>query len=190
MRGGRKMKILLHVCCGPCSIYPLDALEKQGHELRGYFYNPNIHPFTEYWRRRETFQAYAEKMGLPVIWDETDQMEDYFRNVAFREGERCRLCYSMRLQKAAQIAKKGKFDAFTTTLLVSPFQRHDLIKELGTAIGAQVGVPFYYEDFRVGFKEGVAKSKEEQMYRQQYCGCIFSERERYAACAKQKPPAR
>lgn len=173
------MKILLHVCCGPCSIYPVAALQKEGHDLRGYFYNPNIHPFTEFTKRLQTFSEYAEKMGLPVILDEEYELEEYLRNVAFREGERCRICYSLRLKRAAQIAKKGKFEAFTTTLLVSPFQKHELIKELAMAIAAEIGVPFYYQDFRVGYKEGVVRSKEEGMYRQQYCGCIFSERDRY-----------
>lgn len=127
----------------------------------------------------DAFRAYAEKIGLPVIIDEEYQIEEYLRNVAFREGERCRICYSIRLREAAQIARKGKFTAFTTTLLVSPFQKHELIKEIGTAIGAEVGVPFYYVDFREGYKGGVIRSKEEGMYRQQYCGCIYSERDRY-----------
>lgn len=182
------MKILLHVCCGPCSIFPISALQKGGHELYGYFYNPNIHPYTEFTKRLETFRGYAEKIGLPAIIDEEYQIEEYLRNVAFREGERCRICYGLRLQKAAQIARKGKFAAFTTTLLVSPFQKHELIKELGTAIGLEVGVPFYYEDFRVGYKEGVVRSKEEGMYRQQYCGCIYSERDRYKPRDSAKNP--
>lgn len=173
------MKILLHVCCGPCSIYPLSVMQKEGHELRGYFFNPNIHPYTEFTKRLDTFRAYADKIGLPIIIDDEYQLEEYLRNVAFREGERCRICYSMRLHQAAQIARKGKFDSFTTTLLVSPFQKHELIKEIGTAIGAEVGVPFYYADFREGYKEGVIRSKEEEMYRQQYCGCIYSEKDRY-----------
>ncbi|MDD2212344.1 MAG: epoxyqueuosine reductase QueH [Clostridia bacterium] len=173
------MKILLHVCCGPCSIYPVETLRQAGHEIRGYFYNPNIHPYTEFTKRLETFTNYAQKIELPVILDEQYALEEFLRSVVFREGERCRICYSSRLKKAAQIAKQGKFDAFTTTLLVSPFQKHELIKEIASSIAIETEVPFYYEDFRAGFKEGVLKSKEEKMYRQQYCGCIFSEKERY-----------
>lgn len=184
------MKILLHVCCGPCSIYPVAALQEEGHDLRGYFFNPNIHPYTEFTKRRETFTGYAEKIGLPAIIDDNYDLEEYLRNVAFREGERCRICYSLRLQKAAQIAKKGKFDAFTTTLLVSPFQKHELIKEIATSIAAETGIPFYYRDFRRGFQEGVLKSKEENMYRQQYCGCIFSERDRYRPKSKERVTAK
>ncbi|MDD2401868.1 MAG: epoxyqueuosine reductase QueH [Clostridia bacterium] len=173
------MKILLHACCGPCCIYPVDALRKEGHEIWGYSYNPNIHPYTEFIKRLETFKEYAEEINFSVIVDDNYGLEEYLRNVVFREGDRCRVCYSMRLRKTAQIARKGKFDAFTTTLLVSPFQNHQLIKDMGEAIGTEIGVPFYYQDFRPGFKEGVIKSKEENMYRQQYCGCIYSERDRY-----------
>lgn len=180
------MKILLHVCCGPCSIYPVAALREEGHNLRGYFFNPNIHPYMEFIRRLETFTEYAEKIELPVIIDDNYDLEEYLRNVAFREGERCRICYNLRLKKVAQIARKGKFDAFTTTLLVSSFQKHELIKEMAASIAAETGVPFYYRDFRTGFKEGVLKSKEENMYRQQYCGCIFSERDRYRPRSKGK----
>ncbi len=173
------MKILLHCCCGPCSIYPVAALQEEGHDLRGYFFNPNIHPYTEFTKRLDTFSGYTQKIGLPTIIVSNYDLEEYLRSVAFREGERCRICYSVRLQKAAQIARKGKFDAFTTTLLVSPFQKHELIKEIAAAIATETGVPFYYQDFRLGFKEGVLKSKEEKMYRQQYCGCVYSERDRY-----------
>lgn len=173
------MKILLHVCCGPCSIYPVESLRKAGHEIRGYFFNPNIHPFTEFTKRLETFTDYAQKIELPFILDDSYELENFLRGVVFREGERCRVCYSMRLKKAAQIAKKGKFDAFTTTLLVSPFQKHELIKEIASSVSQETGVSFYYQDFRGGYKEGVEKSKEEKMYRQQYCGCVFSEKERY-----------
>lgn len=173
------MKVLLHICCGPCSIYPLKALREEGHQLRGYFYNPNIHPYTEYQKRLATMQDYAEKIKLPVIIDDDYELDEFLRQAAFREGERCRSCYAMRLRRAAQAAKKGNFDAFCTTLLVSPFQKHDLLAEIGQAIGNELGIPFLYRDFRPGYKEAVLVSKEEGMYRQQYCGCIYSERDRY-----------
>lgn len=174
------MRILLHICCGPCSIYPIKSLLAQGHEIRGYFYNPNIHPYTEYDKRKVTALEYANKIGIPLIIDDNYELDEFLRNVAFREGDRCRVCYGMRLRKAAQVAKKGRFDAFSTTLLVSPRQKHALISEIGTAIGRELGIPFYYEDFRPGYSEAVKISKNEQMYRQQYCGCIYSERDRFA----------
>jgi len=173
------MKILLHACCGPCSIYPIKALREEGHDLRGYFYNPNIHPYTEYERRLDAFRRYTDKIDLPVIAEDDYELDEFLRHVSYREGDRCRFCYGMRLKRAAQVARKGKYEAFTTTLLVSPRQKHELIKEIGTAIGQEAGIPFYYRDFRPGYRQAVIESKEENMYRQQYCGCIYSERDRY-----------
>ncbi|ADG82047.1 hypothetical protein Tfer_0140 [Thermincola ferriacetica] len=173
------MNILLHICCGPCSIYPVKKLREEQHRVRGYFYNPNIHPYTEWKKRLDTLKEYAEKIDLPLIVDENYELEDFLQQVVYREKNRCRICYYMRLLRAAKIAKKGKFDAFTTTLLVSPFQKHEMIKEIGEEVAEKTGIPFYYQDFRPGFKEATAASKEMQMYRQQYCGCIFSEKERY-----------
>ncbi|RPF49711.1 hypothetical protein EDD75_0531 [Thermodesulfitimonas autotrophica] len=171
--------MLLHVCCGPCAIYPLKVLQAEGHAVTGYFFNPNIHPYTEYRRREETLSAYAQAEGWPVIFAREYPVEDYLRQVVYREGERCRFCYALRLRQTAGVAKHGGFEAFTTTLLVSPFQKHELIREIATAVAAEYGVPFLYRDFRPGFKEGVAESKRRGMYRQQYCGCLYSEKERY-----------
>lgn len=173
------MKTLLHTCCAPCSIFPIKDLRESGHEIRGYFFNPNIHPFTEWERRKETLKEYAESIQLPLIIDENYDLEGFLQQVVYRENTRCSICYYMRLLRAAQVAKKGNFDAFTTTLLVSPFQKHDLIREIGEEIAGKTGVPFYYRDFRPGYKEATLESKERQMYRQQYCGCIFSEKDRY-----------
>ncbi|MFZ5898658.1 MAG: epoxyqueuosine reductase QueH [Bacillota bacterium] len=172
-------KILLHICCGPCAIHPVDSLREKGFETHGYFFNPNIHPYTEYEKRQQTLQDYAEKIGLAVIYAKEYPIEEYFRQVAFRETERCRFCYTIRLRQAASVAKCGKFDCFTTTLLVSPYQKHELIREVGEAAGREFDIPFYYADFRTGFKDATACSKQMGMYRQQYCGCVFSETERY-----------
>jgi hypothetical protein len=184
--GGESRKLLLHVCCGPCAIYPLARLREQGWAPHGYFFNPNIHPFGEYLRRRDTLADFARLENWPVIFAGEYPLEDYFRGVVYREGERCRFCYALRLRQAARVAKKGRFDAFSTTLLVSPFQQHELVRESGEAAAAEYGVPFYYEDFRAGFRDGVARSRELGMYRQQYCGCVFSERERFERRTKRK----
>lgn len=183
------MKLLLHICCGPCATYPHRLLTERGVEMTGFFYNPNIHPYTEYRRRLDTLKEFGEKVGLPIIIKDSYDLEEYLRGVIFREGERCRFCYWMRLSEAARVAKHGKFEAFTTTLLVSPFQRHELIREIGAEVGRAHGVDFYYEDFRPGFKEGVRLSKELGLYRQQYCGCIYSERDRYLGSGKKGPHA-
>lgn len=173
-------KLLLHICCGPCATYPVPVLRDQGYEVMGYFFNPNIHPYTEYLKRREALQEYADKTELRVLFDENYNPVEYFRAITFRESRRCMMCYSIRLEQAAHIAKKGKFDSFTTTLLVSKYQKHDLIKDLGEAIGRKYGVPFLYQDFREGFTQTGVISREMGLYRQQYCGCLYSEIERYA----------
>jgi predicted adenine nucleotide alpha hydrolase (AANH) superfamily ATPase len=173
------MKILLHICCAPCTIYPAAALRDSGHQVRGFFFNPNIHPYQEFSRRVATLEDYAGKTGLSIIWDRNYDLEDFLRRIVYRERERCRFCYHLRLTAAARVARAGKFEAFTSTLLYSKFQKHELIREIGQQVGHEVGVPFYYEDFRQGWATGVARSKQMGLYRQQYCGCIYSERERF-----------
>ncbi|HNX92356.1 MAG TPA: epoxyqueuosine reductase QueH, partial [Syntrophomonas sp.] len=116
-------KLLLHICCGPCASYPVPALREEGFELMGYYYNPNIHPYTEWQKRRDSLQDYATAVNLQVLFDEDYDPAQYFQTVSFREARRCFYCYQLRLEKAAQIARKGKFDYFTTTLLVSKYQR-------------------------------------------------------------------
>jgi len=179
------MKMLLHICCGPCSIYPVQYLREKGMDIHGYFYNPNIHPYTEFSRRKETLEKYAGDIGLNVIFNNEYQLEEFLQGVVHREAKRCQYCYFLRLDQAARVAKKGGFDSYSTTLLVSPYQKHDLIKEIGETIGDKYGVPFYYADFRSGYREGANRSRELGMYRQQYCGCIYSEKERY--CRDSRP---
>lgn len=174
-------KLLLHVCCGPCSIYPYQALKVKGFEVTAFFYNPNIHPYKEYGRRLEGFHQFAELEKIPTInFREEEYSPEYFlQQVVFREEKRCQFCYSMRLEEAAKVAHKGKFPYFSTTLLVSPYQNHELIREIGENMGKKYGVEFYYEDFRFGWKQGVQRCLEIGLYRQPYCGCIYSEKERY-----------
>jgi hypothetical protein len=173
------MKILLHICCAPCATYPAATLSDSGHQVRGFFFNPNIHPYQEFTRRMAALEDYAGKTGLPIIWDRTYDLEGFLRRIVFREQERCRFCYHLRLTAAAKVARSGKFDVFTSTLLYSKLQNHTLIRELGDQVGRDVGVPFYYEDFRQGWETGITRSKQMGLYRQQYCGCIFSERDRF-----------
>ena len=173
------MKTLLHMCCGPCATYCYKTLKEEGHNVYGYFYNPNIHPLVEYRKRKESAYDFAEKVGLQLIGTSEYGLTEFIQNVAFREANRCFICYNMRLLQTAKLAKKGGFEAFTTTLLISPFQNHESIIEVGKAIEAETGVKFMYRDFRKGFKQSVQLSKELNLYRQQYCGCIYSEEERY-----------
>lgn len=145
----------------------------------GFFYRHNIHPYTECVRRQEAVQAYSEKIGLRVIYQKDYDLEGFLRNVVFRESERCGYCYHDRLRTTALIAKRGRFDYFTSTLLYSRFQNHKMIKSIGESVGKSVGIPFYYEDFRMGWEKGIEESKQLGLYRQQYCGCIYSEKERF-----------
>lgn len=172
-------KILLHICCAPCAIYPLEILREEGHDVCGHFYNPNIHPYSEYKRRLDTLDAYAGQERLRVMREDAYPLVEFLRQVAFREEDRCRHCYRLRLSRTAQIAKNGRFDAFATTLLYSRFQNHDLIRGIGEIVAGVQGIPFIYRDFREGWSEGVRISKNLGMYRQRYCGCIYSEKDRF-----------
>ena len=173
------MKILLHICCAPCSIYPVKTLRGGGLDVMGFFYRHNIHPYTECLKRQETLQSYAAEIDLRVIYQEGYELESFIQNVVYREKDRCQYCYHDRLRTTALLAKRGKFDYFSSTLLYSKFQKHDRIKSIGESVGRSAGIPFFYEDFRTGWKEGIKASKELEMYRQQYCGCIYSEKERF-----------
>ncbi|MBU4315890.1 MAG: epoxyqueuosine reductase QueH [Proteobacteria bacterium] len=173
------MKMLLHICCGPCAVYPVETLRSHNFDIMGYFYRNNIHPFSECAKREETLKTYADNVQLKVIFQEGYNLEGFLRNVAFREKDRCAYCYHARLETAAGIAKHGGFDAFSSTLLYSKFQNHDMIQSIGKSVAKSVGVDFYYEDFRTGWKTGIEHSKKMNLYRQQYCGCIYSEKERF-----------
>jgi hypothetical protein len=173
------MKMLMHICCGPCTIHPLKALRIHGHDVTGLFYNPNIHPYLEFSRRRQTLQDYAQKILLNVIYPEGYPLEEFLSQVAARPQERCVYCLTSRLKFTAELAKKENYDAFTSTLLYSRFQKHDLIRQIGETLSWQTGIHFHYEDFRIGWNEGVKISRELGMYRQPYCGCIYSEKERF-----------
>lgn len=178
------MKILLHTCCGPCSIYPVKTLRNEGYSVMGYFYRHNIHPFTECLKREETLMQYSETIDFPVIYQKGYELEQFLQSVAFRETNRCAYCYHERLLTTALTAKRGKFDYFSTTLLYSRFQNHELLKSIGEAVAKKAGVKFLYQDFRDGWKEGIEDSKNLGLYRQQYCGCIYSEKERFYAETK------
>lgn len=180
------MKIFLHVCCGPCIIYPLSILRQDGAEVTGHFYNPNIHPFKEFKRRLDTLVKYADDSGLPLVVEKNYGLTDFIRRVAFNETERCNICYLMRLEKTASIAKEKGFDAFSTTLLYSRYQRHNTLVSYCKNLSAKYDISFLYKDFREGWQYGIDKSKELELYRQPYCGCIYSEQERYDKSLRKK----
>lgn len=173
------MNLLLHICCAPCAIYSVKTLRMKGFGVTGFFYKNNIHPYTECIKRQEVLTSFAESIDLRVIYQKGYDLEGFIQTIVFRESDRCSLCYHERLKTTALTAKRGKFNYFSTTLLYSKFQNHELIISIGEAVGKSVGIKFYHQDFRLGWKEGVEASKQLGLYRQQYCGCIYSEKERY-----------
>ena len=173
------MKVLMHICCAPCTVYTLKSLRAEGMDVAGYFFNPNIHPLTEFNKRLATLQNFAHVSLLPLTIDKEYDLEAFLKGALECGKDRCLFCYKTRLEKAFLKAVDDKVDAVTTTLLYSKYQRHDDIKKIGEVLADTHGVRFFYRDFRTGWKEGIDESKRLNMYRQQYCGCIFSERDRY-----------
>lgn len=178
------MNILLHVCCGPCALYPIHVMKEEGHALQLFYHNPNIHPYTEWLARREGLLAVAAAETVSYIAsEEYPPLQDFLRG-ALDAGDRCAFCYRYRLQATADRAVSGGFNAFSTTLLVSPYQKHELIRAIGEEIAESAGILFYYRDFREGYRWAQEEAKGRGLYRQKYCGCIFSERERYVKTAR------
>ncbi len=184
------MRLLMHICCAPCSVACIASLRSEGLEPVGYWYNPNIHPFTEYRMRRNTLTEYADRIGLRLEVRDDYGLRDFVRNVADDIDGRCVRCYGMRLREAARFAREKDFEAFTTTLLISPYQNHELLRKTGEAAAEEFGVPFLYRDFRPLFRQGQEEARNLGLYMQKYCGCIFSEEDRYLAAKRRKKAER
>jgi epoxyqueuosine reductase len=175
------MKTLLHICCANCAIYPVTTLRQRGVEVTGYFFNHNIHPYQEFCRRLAAVQQYVAEAALPLIVNDSYALDEFLAHVAGDPAQRCLYCYQSRLEATARFAAEHGFDAFSSSLLYSRYQQHDVIRTSGERLGQRFGVEFLYEDFRAGWQEGIVVSKAMGLYRQQYCGCIYSERDRYQA---------
>ena len=173
------MKTLLHVCCAPCANQCIDVLRADGQEVTGFWYNPNIHPFTEYRARRNCLREYAGIIELPLIERDDYGLRPFVRAVAADIEGRCVKCYEMRLFETARQAKEGGFYAFTSSLFISPYQNHELMREMAERAALEYGVEFLYRDFRPYFRDGQTFAREHGFYMQKYCGCVFSEEERY-----------
>ncbi|MBO6179329.1 MAG: epoxyqueuosine reductase QueH [Selenomonadaceae bacterium] len=177
------MKLLLHICCGPCACYPVRILTDKGIDFDCYFFNPNIHPYMEWQRRLKTAKEFAKQAEITLITDEHYALREFLSKAMKAEsagGNRCAFCYSWRLGETAKYAKENGYDAFSSTLFYSIHQNHELMKKIAEYFAKKEGVEFYYEDFRKGWQEGIDESIERGLYRQPYCGCIFSEEERYS----------
>ncbi len=172
--------LLLHVCCAPCLTATAPALAAEGWSLTGFFRNPNIHPLSEWRRRRDALASFAPAIGLEILFDDAYPLEENLRELLGAGGSRCAACYRDRLGAAAARAADLGFGFFTSTLLLSPWQDHGLLRAAGEEAAGISGVEFVYRDLRPHYRESVAISRAAGMYRQPYCGCIFSERDRYS----------
>lgn len=183
------MNILLHICCAPCAFYPVELLKKEGHKFAGYFYNPNIHLYSEYLKRKGEVEKHSKAESYNVVYPDYE-VEKYFQYIIDNEDRknRCPVCWWLRLEKAVRFAVENGFEAFTTTLLGSPYQDHEVVKAIGEDIASKTGLRFYYQDFRIGFKEGRDKARAAGYYLQNYCGCIFSEKEKIEKKGQVAPP--
>ncbi len=182
-----RSKILLHICCAPCALYPLEVLNDENLDITGFWFNPNIHPYLEYKKRLFEVQKISKILSFPLIVGDNYEIEQYLKWILDRDGtdraSRCKRCYEYRLSATAKYAAENDFDAFTTTLLYSKYQNHKVLKSLGEKFAENFGVKFLYRDFREGWSRGIKLSRKFKLYRQQYCGCIFSEYERFEKTA-------
>jgi len=172
------MKITLHVCCAPCLAGALPAFADLG-EVLPFFYNPNIHPLLEFRKRLKALDVFAERERIEIAADRTYGLHRFLSLVPPDGAGRCELCYRERLGRTARHAAEAGADAFSTTMLSSTHQDHDAIRRAGEQAAGEAGVEFIYKDLRGRAAEGQAVAKKISLYRQQYCGCIFSEYERY-----------
>ena len=180
------MKLLMHTCCAPCSITCIGSLRQDGIEPVLYWYNPNIHPYSEYRARRDTLIDYAASVNCKLILEHDYGLRAFLSETSgdVRFGKRCLPCYDMRLRKTFAYAAENGFDTVTTTLLVSPYQNRDAILSVGERLSSETGIAFLPADFRPRFREGQERAGELGLYMQKFCGCIFSEEERFSKKAQ------
>jgi len=175
------MKVLMHICCSSCSLYPLKNFLAKGIEVKGLWFNPNIHPYPEYRLRLDSLMKLQKLWDLDVEYADHYGIDDFVRAIGNPDESRCMRCYAMRLEETAKAARKMNLDGFTTSLLVSPYQKFEGIVSVGREMGKRHSIPFYEEDFRAGYIGNIGLSRELGLYRQKYCGCMFSEMERQIA---------
>ncbi|HEX79192.1 MAG TPA: epoxyqueuosine reductase QueH [Dehalococcoidia bacterium] len=172
--------VLVHCCCAHCTAYTIEHWRRQGYKVASLWYNPNVHPYMEHQRRLEAMHSLAKNLEFPLITIEGYDIVDYFRRVVGDEVNRCRHCFNIRLSKTAESALRMGYDAFTTSLLISHQQKHSLLQEVGDNIAREKGIEFLYADLRKRYSDSRHITKPMDLYRQQYCGCVYSEWERYS----------
>jgi predicted adenine nucleotide alpha hydrolase (AANH) superfamily ATPase len=173
------LKLLMHMCCSNCSLYPLQNFLSKGVDIRGFWFNPNIHPYREYTSRLASVEKLQHLWSLDVEYDDEYALDDFLAEVVNKGTNRCYFCYSLRLEKTALTARRMGLDGFTTSLLASPYQKFDMIMKIGEETGRRHSIPFHCEDVRQGWSVSRSLALELGLYRQKYCGCVYSEMERY-----------
>lgn len=173
------MNVLVHVCCAPCFLAVVEPLGRLGHQVRGFFYNPNVHPFIEFRRRLKAVRMLADALGQPIDCDETYDLDAYLGQVVGAGERRCETCYRLRLTAAARYAREVGCQAFTTTLLASVHQDHAAVRRTAEAVALAEDVPFLYGDWRDRAEAAHQDARRRHLYLQQYCGCLYSEHQRY-----------
>lgn len=181
------MKMLLHICCGPCACGTIPVWRREAFEIVGFFYNPNIHPLMEYRRRLEGARETADVADTPLVVDTAYDPEAWFTAVLGDEGSRCQRCISMRLERSAREAANQGCEAFSTTLAISPWQDHDAIQASGEEAARRHDIDYVYADLRGQYRLSRRVSREMGLYRQKYCGCLISEWERYRDDTDNRP---
>ncbi len=174
-------KVLVHTCCAPCVIKCAEVLKNEEICPVLYWYNPNIHPWTEYNTRKINLINFAEQSNINYVIIDEYNIKNFIVGVYpnFSVDNRCKKCYETRLENTVKYAQKNNYRFFTTSLLISPYQNHELIKEICVNLSQKYEVKFLYRDFREYFRAGQQEAHERKIYVQKYCGCIFSEQERY-----------
>lgn len=167
-------EVLLHVCCAPCAVYPLEALREEGFEVSGYFINPNIHPREEHEKRLNNVERFSELKDFPIVIDGTYQEDKWRAFPTMDKSVHCKTCYRVRMEMTAKYAAENGYQVFTTALLVSPWQDQEAIILAGQAAAKRHGLRFLVRDFRDGYRDGQDMAREMGLYRQRYCGCIYS----------------
>lgn len=171
--------LLLHICCACCLCAPLEEFAKEGFEVTGYFYNPNIHPLLEFRRRMKALRVYQESNPIRIIYHEEYGLRDYLKNVDYEGTDRCKDCYTLRVRETARYAKENGFSSFSSTLLFSKHQDHEQVRTICEEASNRHGIKFTYRDYRHLTQKSHEIAKRKMLYQQSYCGCIFSEYERY-----------
>jgi epoxyqueuosine reductase len=171
--------VLIHCCCAHCAAYTVKYWQEQGYEVSALWYNPNIHPYMEHQNRLEAIKTLAVNMNFNLIVVDGYDFIEYFRRVVGHESERCGYCFELRLGKTIEVAKEQGITAFTSTLLISHQQNHEILKETGFKLAQGTGIEFLYADLRKRYSDSRHITKPMELYRQQYCGCVYSEWERY-----------